>query len=115
MPSYLRFSRLFQLLEPRPVPVPPGVEFALIGVNGGLFLMRMAMNGQAFGFPAADSTFAITKIGGDLLPGIQAVARRTFRSGLPEGGDFMSHEWSPCGGACGFYSLTGGFATMRSN
>jgi hypothetical protein len=56
--------------------------------------MRVAMDGKALGFPTADGAFAVAEIGGNLLPGVQTLLRRTIGGGFPEGGDFITHAIS---------------------
>jgi len=64
--------------QPLAVVVPPGVQFRLVGENGGARFVVMAANGQAFAFPTPNGAFVTPQVGGDLLPRIQPIARWWF-------------------------------------
>src|SRR5690348_15924184 len=58
----------------------PDVQFRLVSMDGAAFVVELAVDWQPlFHFPADNGPHRSTQILGDLLPGIQTVARVSFR------------------------------------
>ncbi len=55
--------------------IPPGVNFALVGVDGRLFFVYFPANRKALCFPPAYGALVPFQISGNFLPGIEARVR----------------------------------------
>ena len=52
----------------------PLVQFRFEGVDGGLFFVEVAMDGEAFDFfPSLDGAYVAIEIGSDFFPGVEPV------------------------------------------
>src|ERR1700730_13828561 len=55
--------------------MPPGVNFALVGVHGRLLFVYFPANRKALCFPPAYGALVTLQISGNFLPGIEALVR----------------------------------------
>ena len=65
--------RVLDLPQTLMTVAPPNVNFGFVSVNAGLLFVGVAVDRQAFLFPAAHRSLAALQIRGNFLPRVQTL------------------------------------------